>query len=68
VQPQIKKESAYCFEDQTIGEAEKVMRDAKLEEVPVVTGDKFLTGKATLGAIAQEKETAKTKDLSNPEP
>jgi CBS domain-containing protein len=67
VGPQLQKESPYCFEAQTIGEAEKVMRDAQVEEVPVVAEDKFLTGKATLGAIAHEKETGKKDDSRNAE-
>src|ERR1700736_6910140 len=51
VEPQMDKDVARCFEDQTIGEAEKVMRDAKVDEVPVVTQEISLVGKATLGAI-----------------
>jgi CBS domain-containing protein len=59
VEPQMEKNVARCCEDQTIGEAEKVMREAKVDEVPVVTEKKSLVGKATLGAIAQKKQTEK---------
>jgi CBS domain-containing protein len=57
VEPQVKKEAAlYCFEDETIGHAEKVMREAKVDELSVVSGKKKLVGKATLGAIEQQKK------------
>jgi CBS domain-containing protein len=59
VEPQVDKDAACCSEDQTIGEAEKVMLAAKVDEVPVVTQDKLLVGKVTLGAIAQKKHAAK---------
>ena len=62
VEPQMDKDVARCFEDQTIGEAEKVMRDAKVDEVPVVTQEISLVGKATLGAI--EKKKAKSRELA----
>ena len=55
VELQVEKPTVCCFEDQTIGEAEKVMLDAKVEEVPVVTQDQSLVGKTTLEAIAQKK-------------
>ena len=58
VEPQVDKEVACCSEDQTIGEAEKVMIAAKVDEVPVVTQDKLVVGKVTLGAIAQKKHAA----------
>ena len=59
VEPQMNKDVPHCVEDQTIGEAEKVMREAKVEEVPVVTRKKSLVGKATLRAIAQKKQAEK---------
>jgi len=55
VEPQMDKDVARCFEDQTIGEAEKVMRDAKVDELSVVTQEISLVGKATLGAIEKKK-------------
>jgi signal-transduction protein with cAMP-binding, CBS, and nucleotidyltransferase domain len=62
VEPQVEKPAACCFEDQTIGEAEKVMLDAEVDEVPVVTQEELLLGKTTLGAIAQKKDAEKGKD------
>jgi CBS domain-containing protein len=63
VEPQVDKDAACCREDQTIGEAEKVMLEAKVDEVPVVTPDRVLVGKATLGAIAQKKHARKAEDF-----
>src|ERR1700730_12160799 len=45
VEPQMDKDVARCFEDQTIGDAEKVMREAKVDEVPVITQEVTLVGK-----------------------
>src|SRR3984893_7892348 len=58
VEPQVDKDVACCFENQTIGEAEKVMLAAKVDDGPVVTHDRLLVGKVTLGAIAQKKHAA----------
>jgi CBS domain-containing protein len=49
------EESACCFEDQTVDEVEQVMREAKVQEVPVLNQDKRLLGKANLGKIKEEK-------------
>src|SRR6266853_5111119 len=38
-------DSAYCFEDQTVSEAERIMLNARVGEVPVVTREKLLVGK-----------------------
>ena len=46
----------YCFENETIGHAAKVMREANVDEISVVSGEKKLVGKATLGAVEQEKK------------
>jgi CBS domain-containing protein len=58
VEPNMDKDVARCFEDQTIGEAEKVMREAKVDQVPVVTQEISLVGKATLEAIEKRKNAA----------
>jgi CBS domain-containing protein len=55
VEAHIEKDSAYCFEDQTIAEAEQIMLNAKADEVPVVTGEKLLVGAINIDAIAQAK-------------
>ena len=57
VEPNMDKDVARCFEDQTIGEAEKVMREAKVNQVPVVTQEISLVGKATLEAIEKKKQS-----------
>src|SRR6266545_3935472 len=49
----IEKNNAYCFEDQTIAEAEQMMLNAKLGEVFVVTREKLLVGTINIEAIAQ---------------
>ena len=54
VEAHIEKHSAYCFEDQTIAEAEQMMLNAKLGEVFVVTREKLLVGTINIKAIAQE--------------
>lgn len=55
VEAQVEKNNVYCFEDQTVAEAEQIMCDAKVAEVPVVTREKLLVGTANLKAIAQDK-------------
>jgi CBS domain-containing protein len=59
VEAHIEKNSAYCFEDQTIAEAERIMLDAKVGEVPVVTGEKLLVGAINIEAITREKDAWK---------
>ena len=55
VEAQVETNIDYCFEDQTVAEAEEIMCDAKVAEVPVVTREKLLVGTTSLGAIAQDK-------------
>ena len=55
VEAQVEKNNVYCFEDQTVAEAEEIMCDAKVAEVPIVTREKLLVGTANLKAIAQDK-------------
>ena len=55
VEAQVEKNNVYCFEDQTVAEAEQIMCDAKVAEVPVVTREKLLVGTTNLEAIAQDK-------------
>jgi CBS domain-containing protein len=56
VEPEINKNNALCFGDQQIAEAEELMRNGKVEEVPVVNRDRVLIGKATLEKIKKEKK------------
>ena len=55
IEAHIEKNNAYCFEDQTIAEAEQMMLNAQLGEVPVVTRKKLLVGTISIEAIAQKK-------------
>jgi CBS domain-containing protein len=55
VEAHIQKNTAYCLEDQTISEAERIMLKAKVGEVPVITGEKLLVGVINIEAIAREK-------------
>ena len=56
VEPQVDKDGAFCFEDQTLGEAERLMREKQAEEIPVVKKDKVVIGKTTLAKIEEEKQ------------
>src|SRR6266550_1812579 len=55
VEAHIDRNNPYCFEDQTVAAAEKIMLEAKVGEVFVVTPEKFLVGTINIEAIAQEK-------------
>ena len=59
VETHIEKSNAYCFEDQTIAEAEQMMLNAKVGEVLVVTRGKLLIGTITIEAIGQKKRSRK---------
>ena len=60
VEAHIDKNNPYCFEDQTIAEAEQMMLDAKVGKVPVVTREKLLVGTINIEAIAEEKRGGKS--------
>ncbi len=51
----IDKDNAYCFEDQTVAEAEQIMLKAKVAEVPVITHERLLVGTIKIVAIAEER-------------
>jgi CBS domain-containing protein len=59
VEAHIEKTSAYCFEDETIVEAEQMMLNVEVGEVPVVTREKLLVGTINIEAIAREKRWRK---------
>jgi CBS domain-containing protein len=59
VEAHVEKDNPYCFEDQTIAEAERIMLDANVPEAPVVTREKLVVGTTTLEAIAQAREGEK---------
>ena len=56
VEAQVEKNNVYCFEDQTVAEAEQIMCDANVAEVPVVTREKLLVGTTNLEAIARDND------------
>ena len=56
IEAQVEKNNVYCSEDQTVAEAEQIMCDANVAEVPVVTREKLLVGTTNLEAIAQDND------------
>ena len=45
-------EIVYCFDDQDIKEAERLMQEKQIRRLPVLTRDKQLTGIVALGDLA----------------
>jgi CBS domain-containing protein len=54
-QKELDQEALYCFEDQTIVEAETLMRARNLSQLPVLTREKRMVGIVTLEDIAREQ-------------
>jgi len=59
VEVHMEKNNPYCFEDETVAEAEQIMLNAKVGKVPVVTREKLLVGTIDMEAIAEEKRGRK---------
>ena len=55
VEAHIEKDNPYCFEDQTIAEAEQMMLNAKIREVFVVTREKLLVGTISIERLHRRK-------------
>jgi len=53
-QTELNQETVYCFEDQTIAEAEKLVREGNLSQLPVLSREKRMIGIVTLEDIARE--------------
>src|SRR5947209_19480826 len=53
VEAHVEKNNPYCFEDQTVAEAEQIMLNAKIGEVPVVTREKLQVGTINMKAVVQ---------------
>src|SRR6266496_1593585 len=68
VEAQIETNNPYCFEDQTVAEAEQMMLNAKVGEVPVVTREKLLVGTINIEAIARERRRRERVEPLNPAP
>ena len=56
VEAHIEKNNAYCFEEQTIAEAEQMMPHAKIGEVPVVTREKLLVGTINIERLQRRED------------
>jgi CBS domain-containing protein len=54
-QTELNQETVYCFEDQTVAEAEKLMRERNLRQLPVLTRENRMVGIVTLEDIAREQ-------------
>jgi len=52
---ELNQETVYCFEDQTIAEAERLMRAGDLRRLPVLTHEKRMVGIVTLEDIVREQ-------------
>jgi predicted transcriptional regulator len=59
VEAHMGKNNPYCFEDQTVADAEQMMLNAKVGDVLVVSREKLLVGTINIEAIAQEKKRRK---------
>ena len=55
VEAHIEKNNTCCFDDQTVAEAEQMMLNAQVGEVPVVTREKLLVGTINIEAIAEKR-------------
>jgi CBS domain-containing protein len=67
------RELVYCFEDQDIKEAERVMQDKQIGRLPVVTREKLLAGIVALGDLATKtgdvQQVGRTvREVSKPRP
>ena len=60
----IEPNNAYCFEDQTVAEAEQMMLNAKVGQVPVVTRERLLVGTINIATIVEEEK--RREHLRNP--
>ena len=55
VEALIEPNNVHCFEDQTVAEAEQIMHDAKVGQVPVVTRERLLLGTINIKTIVEEQ-------------
>jgi CBS-domain-containing membrane protein len=59
-QTELNQETVYCFEDQTIAEAEKLIREGNLRQLPVLTREKRMLGIVTLEDIIPEQRATRS--------
>jgi CBS domain-containing protein len=55
-QTEVNQEAIYCFEDETLAEAERLMHFSNLSQLPVLTREKRMVGIVTLEDIAREQK------------
>jgi CBS domain-containing protein len=55
-QTELNQETVYCFEDETLAEAERLMHLNNLSRLPVLTREKRMVGIVTLEDIAREQK------------
>jgi CBS domain-containing protein len=55
-QTELNQETVYCFEDETLAEAERLMHLNNLSQLPVLTREKRMVGIVTLEDIAREQK------------
>jgi CBS domain-containing protein len=63
-QTEVNQEKVYCFEDQSIAEAEKLMHLRNLTQLPVLTREKRLVGIVTLEDITREQRATIQSEIS----
>jgi CBS domain-containing protein len=63
-QTELNQETVYCFEDQTIAEAEALMHLRNLTQLPVLTREKRLVGIVTLEDITREQRATIQSEIS----
>ncbi len=52
-------EVLYCFEDQDVSEAAKIMQDKQIRRLPILNRDKRLVGVVSLGDVAVQSDEQK---------
>ena len=55
-QTELNQETVYCFEDETLAEAERLMHLHNLNQLPVLTREQRMVGIVTLEDIAREQK------------
>jgi CBS-domain-containing membrane protein len=55
-QAELNQETVYCFEDDSLAEAERLMHLSNLSQLPVLTHEKRMVGIVTLDDIAREQK------------
>jgi predicted transcriptional regulator len=68
IEAHMEKNNPYCFDDQTVAQAEQMMLNAKVGEIPVVTREKLLVGTINIEAIAQGRRQRERLEPLNPAP